>query len=234
MFRKIAAAIIAATVISPASALAATWDAYGSFNGTTAGGQFHYFGYTGPNIGQGLKPTGPDTCAFDIVCTSFGDSTFLKPGPGTPGSVVIDDGSVVTVPTDRLVVDPGDFGSLVTFVAPTAGLYYVQGAFDGIETLNSGIGLAIISSVTSPAPVITPNTVPHGATFNGAFTLNQNQLVGFFFGPGQRAYHDLTSFSFRVSDSPFAAVPEPSAWAMMLLGFGGLGVALRRRRLSAA
>ena len=26
------------------------------------------------------------------------------------------------------------------------------------------------------------------------------------------------------------AVPEPSTWAMMLLGFGGVGVALRRRR----
>jgi hypothetical protein len=26
------------------------------------------------------------------------------------------------------------------------------------------------------------------------------------------------------------AVPEPSTWAMMLLGFGAAGVALRRRR----
>lgn len=26
------------------------------------------------------------------------------------------------------------------------------------------------------------------------------------------------------------AVPEPATWAMMLLGFGGVGVALRRRR----
>ena len=28
----------------------------------------------------------------------------------------------------------------------------------------------------------------------------------------------------------FAAVPEPSTWAMMLLGFGGIGFAMRRRR----
>jgi len=27
-----------------------------------------------------------------------------------------------------------------------------------------------------------------------------------------------------------AAVPEPATWAMMLLGFGGIGVAMRRRR----
>lgn len=31
-----------------------------------------------------------------------------------------------------------------------------------------------------------------------------------------------------------AAVPEPSTWAMMLLGFFGVGVALRRRRKTAA
>jgi hypothetical protein len=28
----------------------------------------------------------------------------------------------------------------------------------------------------------------------------------------------------------FAAVPEPGTWAMMLLGFGGIGMAMRRRR----
>ncbi len=30
--------------------------------------------------------------------------------------------------------------------------------------------------------------------------------------------------------TPVGAVPEPTTWAMMLLGFGGIGVAMRRRR----
>ena len=33
---------------------------------------------------------------------------------------------------------------------------------------------------------------------------------------------------------PVAGVPEPATWAMMLLGFGGLGAALRRRRAAYA
>jgi hypothetical protein len=31
-----------------------------------------------------------------------------------------------------------------------------------------------------------------------------------------------------------SAVPEPASWAMMLLGFGGLGAVLRRRRTALA
>ena len=34
--------------------------------------------------------------------------------------------------------------------------------------------------------------------------------------------------------SGFAAVPEPAAWGLMLVGFGGVGVAIRRRRATYA
>ena len=36
------------------------------------------------------------------------------------------------------------------------------------------------------------------------------------------------------SDEKIGAVPEPGAWALMILGFGGVGSALRRRRRSQA
>jgi hypothetical protein len=37
----------------------------------------------------------------------------------------------------------------------------------------------------------------------------------------------------EISQSISAAVPEPATWAMMILGFGGLGAALRARRAAA-
>jgi hypothetical protein len=42
---------------------------------------------------------------------------------------------------------------------------------------------------------------------------------------------DLTGYGFRsfLYDVP-SAVPEPASWALMLLGFGSIGLALRRRR----
>lgn len=42
-------------------------------------------------------------------------------------------------------------------------------------------------------------------------------------------YNDL-SFSFTNTFSAPGAVPEPSTWAMMILGFGAVGGVLRRRR----
>jgi PEP-CTERM motif len=33
---------------------------------------------------------------------------------------------------------------------------------------------------------------------------------------------------------PVAAVPEPATWAMLLVGLGGIGATLRRRRHTAA
>lgn len=37
----------------------------------------------------------------------------------------------------------------------------------------------------------------------------------------------------RVSQAALSAVPEPATWVMMLIGFGGMGLALRRRRVVA-
>lgn len=35
--------------------------------------------------------------------------------------------------------------------------------------------------------------------------------------------------NFRMSDAAPGGVPEPAAWALMIMGFGGVGAALRRR-----
>jgi hypothetical protein len=42
-----------------------------------------------------------------------------------------------------------------------------------------------------------------------------------------------TDPSFEVDNFAGAAVPEPASWALMIMGFGGLGAMIRRRRTSA-
>jgi hypothetical protein len=44
----------------------------------------------------------------------------------------------------------------------------------------------------------------------------------------------ITGHVFDVNSAPVAAVPEPSTWAMMLLGFSGLGLTTYRRKRAKA
>ena len=61
----------------------------------------------------------------------------------------------------------------------------------------------------------------YGYTYNNGATYNAGGNVG-----GGTSSNPVFEFS---STGATAAVPEPATWAMMFLGFGGMGYALRRR-----
>jgi hypothetical protein len=59
-------------------------------------------------------------------------------------------------------------------------------------------------------------------------------FVGFTSGTGAGfENHDIINWSFSDTTSLSGGVPEPATWALMLMGFGGLGAALRSRRRAA-
>jgi hypothetical protein len=63
----------------------------------------------------------------------------------------------------------------------------------------------------------------------GARSVNVNLQMTRTAGAYNDGYADNLSLVLRGGGD--AGVPEPSAWALMLMGFGGLGAALRRRRV---
>ena len=66
------------------------------------------------------------------------------------------------------------------------------------------------------------NWSPVGVNFAGtAYSIN-------FGGTANQTGYDNITFGSATPGG--GAVPEPATWAMMLLGFGGIGVAMRRRR----
>jgi hypothetical protein len=70
------------------------------------------------------------------------------------------------------------------------------------------------------------NWTPVGVNFSGtAYSINFGGTANF------TAYDNVT---FGSATPGTGAVPEPGTWAMMLLGFGAIGLAMRRRRARAA
>lgn len=87
-----------------------------------------------------------------------------------------------------------------------------------------------------PQPFSVSITLNSG--YNETFTTG-NQRFGILAGTGETITSvqiNTPSGNFgtfkqlRVTPAVAAAVPEPGTWALMLLGFGGVGVSLRRRR----
>ncbi len=76
--------------------------------------------------------------------------------------------------------------------------------------------------------------------FDQALTLDlggTDAFAGFTSGTGSGwANHDVVSWTFRDTFEPVisTSVPEPANWALLIMGFGGMGAALRRRRAFAA
>jgi hypothetical protein len=140
---------------------------------------------------------------------------------------------------------PGTPGVLSSYGAGT-------GSFAGVSC-NSATGCGSIQDIASL--VVGPQSIPAffiltGGTNANPITFNLTGItgivrttpgflavtasgtfnwLGFDPTPGYFEFStqgtNVTSFSFSAQ-----AVPEPATWALMLLGFGGIGLAMRRRR----
>jgi hypothetical protein len=98
--------------------------------------------------------------------------------------------------------------------------YYKGGAF---APANGGSATSYFSQFTS---LSLPGS-SSGSRNIGGVTFSDTWLIGADPG-GSNDGFKLYSISYD------AAVPEPATWLTMILGFGGIGAMMRRRRLTAA
>lgn len=91
---------------------------------------------------------------------------------------------------------------------------------DGLQLDIAGIG-RVVDQPGPTAPVDTPFTVnaPKAGAYN--FTLAYGETAG---GPAV--------LNFAVNGMPVGGTPEPASWALMLVGFGLVGTAARRRSIA--
>jgi hypothetical protein len=126
---------------------------------------------------------------------------------------------------------------LLTFGTPPVGTGV---NFDAVAVLipggTSSVSL-LVPSAAGPTPIT--DVTFSGSTFKAVIPLSMLPSNGlmpsqYLFNLWPRSGLDTTDngqiSDFAPDSSSFAAsIPEPGAWAMMLLGFGGLGVVLRQR-----
>ena len=122
-----------------------------------------------------------------------------------PGSIVVQGLNTVTYTANQIIIQDG-----------SCGCYWTP------EAQNGPFFTDLTKSFTSFAVDSATNYSDFTATLNsGVIQINWS---GHSITPGDELVLDVS-----------AGVPEPTTWAMMLVGFGGLGVAMRsRRKVSAA
>ncbi len=89
----------------------------------------------------------------------------------------------------------------------------------------------------NPSPFIVPDPLDIISQFDVSFTPSQNiasaQFNGLFnFDPADSVFVGTnTNYELTITvESITSAVPEPATWLMMVFGFAGVGMALKRRR----
>jgi len=126
----------------------------------------------------------------------------------------------------QIVINPDDLFDLMKLsvqlegAAGTVTVYYLLSS--SILDANLIASYTQIAGAFASGQNDNQNYLISGATFSGIMISSTSPISVF----------QVKQNSYQVAGStpPVGSVPEPATWALMLLGFGGIGMALRRRR----
>jgi hypothetical protein len=142
----------------------------------------------------------------------------------------------------------------VQWTAPTAGTYSYSGEFELLDIHPTGIIGEVFGgqiggdatelysgTLTGPGANQKKKTPGESETFSGTVSLLAGETLTFavnndgnFGADSTGLMATITSTSSELRATMASSIPEPSTWAMMLLGFAGLSFAARRRTITTA
>jgi len=134
------------------------------------------------------------------------------------------------------LLDANDIGAINTALDAVTGTSYPDVLWSTLEptkAMVSGSGSDATGTITFTQALLGDVIlgVHFGASTSGAVERTQFYLFNFT-TPTTTLSLNTQGFSDAVFIN--GAVPEPASWALMLLGFGGIGLAMRRRRRNTA
>jgi hypothetical protein len=182
----------------------------------------HYqFGCPGDNHGPCGAPDTSFVTFTDSGSTSFSGTLGVNAVSGfgvdfstSFGGVTLNPGDHFTMSFSDEASNQGGFGGAFG-TTQTGATIFANGVFGG-SAVNLSVNDADVHSGV-------PRVNPFGATVD-SYVLQGGDPLGQDTGDGFEVSQADGHFTFQS-----AAVPEPGAWAMMLVGFGALGAAMRRR-----
>jgi hypothetical protein len=154
---------------------------------------------------------------------------------GTAFGLAPDDGSHYVDLTGYSDLGAGGWGGVAQSFTTVAGATYSV-TFDlgtDFPYANAGSGLTVAAGNASDSFLNfdadhTGRTIWAPETFSFKATGATSTLS--FIGNSGAQFVGLDNVAVTETAGPTGGVPEPASWALMILGFGGAGAALRRRR----
>ena len=214
----IAAATIAATVATPAAATIV----FGNQSVSQGQNVLLGSGATGTTV-TGTTNVSNTLINFisgpTITCPGCVTQTLIEPSSGAArvaaaGGVVLQD---ITI-------------QLADLSNPLAGFGYIEFNIDITGGLGNAISVTINALDQFGNPFTTTASVGNGSNFFSALASNGEVIRSISFdAAGTTGFTDIRQVRITpaIGSSP---VPEPATWALMLLGFGATGFAMRRTR----
>jgi hypothetical protein len=237
-----ATALVLAFSISHA-AKAATYDALADFSisGNPNGVWQYGEGIVGTSTFTPFTVSGSDSDVpgrsifWRTTDPNLGAPAIIKNTLGVPFAA-----ATAVFPTSVLDIHPGFADDvIIRFIAPTAGTYTYSGLFEILD-FQAPTGIIgeiykndeqLYSQLLQGPKADLANLLPGGViNFSGSVDLAAGDILSFASNRAGDFTFDSTGFAVTITSD----VPEPSTWAMMILGFAGVGFMTYSRRKQTA
>ncbi len=176
--------------------------------------------------------------ALPVGTTIFQDFNSLAPGASIGTNAFAYNASTPGIAAMPAFNSTGNFGAVrgdptgtynVSFGAPVSIFSFVLGSLDAYNELTlifaSGPNLVLSGNQINNGPFEDGNQI--GTATNGRVTYTITGSTPFITGA---TFRSIGSNSFEFDDLAVQAVPEPSTWLMMLMGFAAVGFTMRRKQ----
>lgn len=223
---------LASAALAAAPATAVTFSAFASFSSANGNGGFIY-GYT-----DKTTLTAFDSAASGSACAITGSNCLYSAALGVlPLASVGGALATISVPTDAVLVHPGDsdlLSSYVSFTAPRAGTYTYSISVQTLgDNSTTGIGYTPFSAASGLISLGNRGVLSTSqfdfTTLTGTVALGIGEAFGVIIDRNGDYIGDSTGIKYSIT-----AVPEPAVWATLLTGFAMVGVVARRRKATVA